>query len=95
MKTLFLLLALRLSASAADITITIPDAQVTRVLNAIADAKGFTGLNPQGGAETKAQFAKRMLIKTILEDVKRQEWSTSAAASRITIDASVDAIGVN
>jgi hypothetical protein len=95
MKRAFLFLVLCVSAHAADITITIPDAAVPRVLNGFADARGYTGTNPQGNPETKAQFAKRQLILFILNELKRQEWSTAAAQSRVTIDASVDGIGVN
>jgi hypothetical protein len=96
MKTLLIvLLSSALSTQAADVTITIPDPEVTRVLNAIASTNGYTGLNPQGGAETKAQFARRMLRNWVIAQVKIAEGEPAADAARAAVNASVDSIGVN
>jgi hypothetical protein len=96
MKTFILLFfAMAISCNAADVTVTIPDPEVTRVLNAIALTQGYTGLNPQGGAETKAQFAKRMLKNWVIAQVKQAEGTPAADAARATANASVDAIGIN
>jgi hypothetical protein len=90
---LFLLAAA--NADATDVTVTIPDAEATRVLNAIASQQGYTGLNPQGGAETKAQFAKRMLRNWIIAQVKAAEGNAAADSARSTANTSVDSIGIN
>lgn len=78
----------------ADVTITIPDAQATRVLNAFAAQLNYTGTNPQGQAETKAQFARRMLREYIVAVVKQNEGEVASKTARTTSDASVDAIGI-
>jgi hypothetical protein len=64
------------------------------VLNAIASVQGYTGLNPQGGAETKAQFAKRMLKEWIIAQVKAAEGNAAANTARNTANSSVEAIGI-
>ncbi len=95
MTRLVLILSLCSSAFAADVTVTIPDPEVTRVLNAIASVNGYTGVNPQGGAESKAQFAKRMLRTWIIAQVRAAEGNAAADSARTTANAAVDAIGIN
>jgi hypothetical protein len=90
---IFLLLSVNMRA--ADITITIPDAEVTRVLNAVAVMQGYTGLTPLGGAETKAQFTKRWIRDLVKAQLKAVEGNAAAVSARATTDAAVDAIGIN
>lgn len=78
----------------ADVTITIPDAEVTRVLTAFGNQLGYTGTNPQGQAETRAQFARRKLREYIVTIVKQHEGSVAERAARTTSDTSVDSIGI-
>ena len=53
----------------ADITISIPPAYTQRVLDAFAALNGWDS----SGAETKAQFAKRVLVTHIKETVANYE----------------------
>ncbi len=61
----------------ANITITIPDAALSRVLDGIATAQNYSA--NQLPAETKAAFAKRMVIRQVLD------WVTSTELSAIVI----------
>lgn len=55
----------------ANITINIPDNQITRVLDGIAEDNGYqaTIIDEEGNSipnpETKAQFAKRIVIERV------------------------------
>lgn len=106
MKTKFAILAMAaalvMQASGADITITIPDGQVARVLNGIAISRGYSGYlvapskdDPVGIPETKAQFARRMMIAWIIEQVKEAEGGAAAKTARETANAAAESIGVN
>lgn len=70
----------------AQITFTIPDAALSRVLDAIAAHKGYA--NNHLPSETKAQFAKRMVKET----VKRWavEGEVSAGGNTIRLSAETD-----
>lgn len=75
----------------ANITLTIPDAQINRVLNAISTKYGYTGFLPDGvTAQTKAQFVKSIIVKRILADVKDQEGSVIATTSVNTNNTDID-----
>lgn len=66
----------------ANITLTIPDAQINRVLNALATKFGYTGFLSDGVTpQTKAQFAKAWIIKDIIAAVKDQEGNTLATTA--------------
>lgn len=68
-RTFALILIMATPVMSADITITIPDAAVPRVINAMAAVHGYEEtINGQPNPETKAQFARRMLLK-YLRDV--------------------------
>lgn len=49
----------------ASITINIADNRLAEVLDYIARARNYTGTDRTGNAETKAQFARRMLVEQI------------------------------
>jgi hypothetical protein len=49
----------------AQITITIGDQRLSDVLDYIARAKGYTGTDPDGQPETRAQFARRMIVEQL------------------------------
>jgi hypothetical protein len=64
----------------ANITITIPDAQAQRVLDAIARRHGWD----PGGAVTKAQFARNVIANFIKRSVNEQERQDILNAADVT-----------
>lgn len=80
-----------------DITITIPDNMVTRVIDGVAgqnnyqetvqDDDGYEIPNP----ETKGQFVKRMVRQYLKENVKAWEANQAASSARIAAIAAVEA----
>lgn len=84
----------------ASITLTIPDAQVQRVLNGFALAQGyrefiiqpnqndFTLLIPN--PQTKVQFLKAKLLEYVITNVKQAEGSAAALAAKTAAESSVD-----
>lgn len=69
----------------ADITITVPNAVLSRVLDAIAATKGY---KPSDG--TKAQFARNHIAAYIKDIVKSYEGSAASANARRLADTAVD-----
>lgn len=63
----------------AIISITIPDAQVSRVLDAVATRHGWL----VGSGLTKAQFAKQYLIDVLKADVKFVEGLAAKEVHRL------------
>lgn len=59
------------------LTITVSDSVANRVLDAIASEYNY-----QPGSETKAQFAKRMVIDFVKSAVRRYESYSAAEAAR-------------
>lgn len=59
------------------VSITIPDAQVTRVVNAICDAYGYVA----GQGVSKAEFARQALVQHVKNIVVGQEQATADAAA--------------
>lgn len=78
----------------ASLTITIPDANLTDVLDTLAIQWGYTGINPNTQlAETKAQFSKRIVaqwIKTQYQAGKADAAAQSAKVTSLSTTASVD-----
>jgi len=76
----------------ASITITIPDAIASRVVNGFAIHYGYAAILQDGtpNPETKTQFAKRKLIELIKQAVKASEIQTAANAAATTAADSVD-----
>jgi len=73
----------------ANINISIPDGQVSRVVNAIASEYDYD--TRKIGEETKIQFSKRMLIEDfIIKTVKRAEIGNAVDNQTSAISADVD-----
>jgi len=76
----------------AQITITIPDAILPRVINGFARRYNYSPILEDGSSnpETKAQFAKRKLIEFIKSAVREAEIQDATNAAATTAAASVD-----
>lgn len=84
----------------ANITLTIPDGVLTRVIDGFARANNYRSTvfdenhveipNP----ETKAQYCKRMLIAYIKASVLRAERDAAVDAVSATVSSDVDAINI-
>jgi hypothetical protein len=76
----------------ASITLTIPDAQATRVLNALATQWGYLSVLPDGTAnpQTKAQFVKAELARYCKRVVVAYEAAQAAATQSTTSTNEVD-----
>lgn len=74
----------------AAITITIPDAQVTRVRDAFATAYNYqAAINGAPNPESRLQFLQRKLREHILDVVRSQE---SQAAGEVARKAQADKV---
>lgn len=71
----------------AQITINIPDAVVSRVLDAMAARHGWTAESGQ----TKAQFVKSVIIKQLKDAVKSHEGNVAVQSATEVTNAAVDA----
>jgi hypothetical protein len=76
----------------AQITITIPDAIASRVINGFAKRYNYSPTLEDGSAnpETKSQFAKRKVIEFIKAAVRETEIQDATNAAATTAAASVD-----
>jgi hypothetical protein len=81
----------------ATTTITIPDAQLTRVVNAWAIVHGYQSFvpDPTTGApianpQTKGQFMKADIIRLMKEAVKLVEGDAAATTARTTAQTTVE-----
>lgn len=70
----------------AQITITIPDAVVERVLDAFAVTYGY-----EDNGETRAQFAKRQVQEFIRRTVRDREAAIASHEAHLAAVADVDA----
>lgn len=77
----------------ANITITIPDANLSRVIDGFATRYEYNTFKQ--GAETKAQFAKRMLIASIKRAVIEGEAEIAKGIATNTSTTEVEAITIN
>lgn len=70
----------------ANVTISIPDAVVTRVQEAFASAYQYSATLEDGSpnSETKQQFFRRQVLRFIKETVVAYETNQAAEASRKT-----------
>jgi len=71
----------------AEITITIPDGIVNRVLDGVAKLHNYE--SRKIGAETKAQFGKRMVRETIKGWVLVSEINTAKDAQEAASDSEI------
>lgn len=67
----------------AEIKLTIPDLQISRVTNAMAARHGWTS----GSGLTKAQFAKQHIIEMVMDDVRWFEGQNATESHRVSGDA--------
>jgi hypothetical protein len=67
----------------AQITISIPDAVLPRVLDAMASAYGYSATLPDGSPnpQSKAQFARQQLANFVKQTVAEQEVRAAVAAA--------------
>lgn len=77
---------------ATTISLSIPDAQVTRVVNAMCAIGNYQSTLADGSAnpQTKAQFAKQMLITYVMNTVKAVEAQAAVDNARTTAISNVD-----
>lgn len=73
----------------ATITITIPDAAMDRVLEGFALAYGHPG-----GSETKADFARRMLVRVVKDAARAYEVQEAVKGRVDAANSKVDSMGV-
>lgn len=71
----------------AVISISLPDAHVNRVLDAVTTRRGWTS----GSGLTKAQFVKKVLIDLLKDDVRYIEALAARESHRIAGDAAAQA----
>lgn len=75
----------------AEVSITIPNGQLQRVLNGFAVSYGYQDvIEGQPNPQTKAQFLKATVIKIIKDAVKSAEAQTAASAARDAVHQDVD-----
>jgi hypothetical protein len=75
----------------AVISITISDAELPRVINAVCSQYNYQAtVNGSPNPETKAQFAKRMMIVWLKDNVKADEVRAAIEAARTAASARVD-----
>ena len=77
----------------AQVLITIPDGAVARVLDGFAIRYNYDRNKLE--AETKAQFAKRMLINFIKQSVVDIEADAARRTASTTVTTEVEGIGIN
>jgi hypothetical protein len=73
----------------ANITITIPDANLAEVIDAICDENNFA-LN--GGALTKAQFAKKVIVDMAKNAVKHRRSALLSQQKSDELTAAIEAL---
>lgn len=88
----------------ANITITIPDASLTRIINGMATSYGYQTMiadpnDPTGetlipNPQTKAQFAKQALIKVIKQAVIQAEGTVAASNAMTSTTTDVNSINI-
>lgn len=66
----------------ATLTLTIPNAQVTRVTDALSARHGYTGFEPDGiTPQTKSEFTRKVLIKYLKREVALHEAGTAGSVA--------------
>jgi len=76
-----------------NLSVTVPDAQATAILADFCAYNGYQEtINGAPNPQTKAQFAKAVVIKFVRESIKAQRAAAAALAASQTVIADVDAI---
>lgn len=79
----------------ADITITIPNAQLTRIVDGICNAYNYAqAIEGVQNPPTKNQFAKTMIIDFVKQTVRNQEGNIAAQTARTTVDTDINSINI-
>lgn len=91
-KWIAVLLLIATPTWAADITITIPDALLPRVIDGFCGAFNYDVNKSTTTAETKAQFARRMMMGVIRQTVVSYEFNAAQTAAREGLDAAAQQI---
>lgn len=78
----------------ANISITIPDAALSRVVDSICIKHSYQAILMDGSVntETKGQFAKRMIAQTVKNWMRETEGNTASDISRKAVTDDVNAI---
>lgn len=78
----------------AQLTITVPDAQIQRLLTAFKGAYGYEdflpGATPIPNPETPVQFTRRMIRVYMMDVLRAFEATQAAEAARLAAAAAVD-----
>lgn len=75
----------------ATISITVPDAILTRVVNGVAGQHNYPAtVGGSPNPETRTQFARRMLARWVRETVKAYEVTSAAESARVAAAAAAD-----
>lgn len=75
----------------ATLTLTIPTAQVNRVLDDLSTLYGYTGFESDNVTpQTKQEFVRKLLIKFIKDGIKKQEGVTASKAAIDGVKSDVD-----
>lgn len=64
------------------LSLTIPDAQGARMIDAISARYGYTGFDAQGVAQTKPMFVREWVRTTLRTETLAHEQGQAAAAAR-------------
>ena len=75
----------------ATLTLTIPNAQLSRVADAICEKFGYTGFEPDGiTPQTKQEFVRKILIKYLKKSVAEHEAGNAGAAAFKAVELDVE-----
>ncbi len=73
------------------ITLSIPDAQANRVVNALSISGSYqTTIDGSPNPQTKARFVKQMLVSYVMDTVKSVEAQSAVDTARTTALANID-----
>ena len=76
-----------------NLSVTVPDAQATAILADFCAYNGYQEtINGAPNPQTKAQFAKQVVIKFVRESVNAQRAAAAALTASQTVITDVDAI---
>ena len=79
-----------------NLSVTVPDAQATAILNDFCMYNGYQEtINGQPNPQTKAQFAKSVVISFVRESIKAQRATAAAQAASAVVIADVNAIAMS
>lgn len=79
---------------ATNISISIPDASVSRIVDDLCGALGYAAYQEGGGSMTKNQYAKQCLIDFVKNTCRSYEQRQAAATSESTINSDISGINI-